>query len=365
MIRYCKSCVYPSTKPGISFSNDQVCGGCQTQIAKRSIDWNNRISKLKEKLHHNRTPGHYDCVIPISGGKDSHLQVYYIKEVLGLNPLCVSVMPQVPTEVGTSNLENLVKRFKVDLIRLQAQHEIERKLTVAAFKRYAWPNWAHDKLIYTWPIRISVNMNIKYVIMGENHDFENGGRDLGEGALALNQMKNTLGNDSMEAMIDSLGVDPADSLPYRYPPVAEIDRSNTEVIWLGHYVNWDSFDVYQKSISFGFQSSSRCLAGNIESYSGIDDKIVMMNAWLKFIKFGYSRVSDVCFNHISAGRMSRRMAVELVNEHEGILDETLLSDWLKYTGLDRWTFEAIVEKHANHDIVEFRNGRWALKAPVA
>ncbi len=363
-MQYCRKCVYPSTKPGTTLSADGVCAGCRNQLAKREIDWTARFASLEQRLMRKRGEANYDCLIPVSGGKDSHAQVYYIREVLGLNPLCVTVRPQVPTEIGVRNLENLKRQFRVDMIALEPREDVERQMTTAGFHKMAWPNWAHDKLIYSWPLRLAIDLRIPFVIMGENHDFESGGKDLGDGEDAARQMRHSLDGDADPTEWQRFGVSRDDMLPYISPTGDEMAASGVEVLWLGHFIEWDSYQIYRLAYARGFRALAAPMQGHIDTYHGIDDGIVMVNAWLKFVKFGFGRVSDVAFNHISYDRMSRALAVALVNEREGILDPSCKRSWLDYCGMDEDTFDAVVDRFADNAIVEFKDGRWRLREPV-
>jgi N-acetyl sugar amidotransferase len=363
--RYCQSCVYPDTKPGMMIDFEGVCSGCRAQISKRSIDWGARAEQLRTLADRfRRGDGRYDCLIPVSGGKDSHAQVYYAKEVLDLRPLCVTVMPQSETEAGAANLANLRQRFGVDVVALMPDPAAARALTRHGMQKNAWPNWAQDKLIYSWPLRQAIDLNIPLVFMGENHDFEKGGKDLGQGPNAAAQMLHSLDGELDVAEFAGAGVG-ADKLnPYFSPSAERFVAAGIEVHWLGYYFDWDSHEIFKLAERYGFRPLDRPYAGMLDAYSGIDDIVVPVNGWLKFIKFGFGPVTETAFNHISYGRMSRAEAVEAVNTHDGILDETCKRGWLDYAGMTEAAFDAAVERFANHDLVHRVDGRWMLRQAV-
>ena len=118
-MRYCKRCVYPeSSALELTFDEKGVCSGCRMAEEKEKINWNARKEKLREILekYRNKDGSNYDCIIPVSGGKDSHFQTYIIKEVYGLNPLLVTFNHEFNTAAGIRNLTNLVSKFGVDHI---------------------------------------------------------------------------------------------------------------------------------------------------------------------------------------------------------------------------------------------------------
>jgi tRNA(Ile)-lysidine synthase TilS/MesJ len=112
-INYCSKCLFPETKPDLSFNEDGVCSACVAAEEKdKGIDWVQREKEFHEIInYYRRPPGDigYDCLIPVSGGKDSTYQAYFMKEVCGMNPLCVCFETTVVTEVGQQNLDNLSK----------------------------------------------------------------------------------------------------------------------------------------------------------------------------------------------------------------------------------------------------------------
>jgi N-acetyl sugar amidotransferase len=358
MTNYCQRCIYPDTKPGLSLNEDGICSGCLAQESKRQIDWAARGDELEALASRfRRSDGKYDCLIPISGGKDSTCQVYHARRI-GLNPLCVSVAPQSETAIGEKNLANLQSVFRIEIVVLKPERQTSIALTRHGMKKNAWPNWAQDKMIYSWPLQEAIRRDIPLVFMGENHDFEKGGKDLGQGPNAAKQMLHSLDGELDFQEFSDAGIS-RDKLNSYTSPHGEM-----EVRWLGYYIDWDSYEIYKLAEREGFQAMSEPFEGMIEGYSGIDDSVSPINMWLKFIKFGFGAVTEAAFNHISYGRMSRGEAVNLVNEKEGILDPRCKSAWLDYTGMSEAEFNLIVDQFANHELVHKINGQWRLRQPV-
>ena len=127
-IYYCKQCVYPSTKPHIEFNEDRICSGCIAYNNRPKIDWQQREEKLKNILKDfkNKSPDYYHCIVPSSGGKDSHYQAIKMLEY-GLNPLVVNVVPDKLAEIGRYNMENM-RYLGVDTIQISLDPIIRRKI---------------------------------------------------------------------------------------------------------------------------------------------------------------------------------------------------------------------------------------------
>ena len=88
-MKYCSRCLYPqNAKPYIIFDEMNLCSGCKVASKKLNVDWEDRFEKLKilsskYKEIAKLNKSHWDCIIPVSGGKDSHYQVHIIKSIAG------------------------------------------------------------------------------------------------------------------------------------------------------------------------------------------------------------------------------------------------------------------------------------------
>lgn len=124
VLRYCTRCLFPETKPDLSFDDEGVCSACQAAEQKdKNIDWEQRKIEFEEIINNYRKDDlGYDCLIPVSGGKDSTYQAYFMKEVYGMNPLCVCFETTYATDIGNRNLDNL-SRMGIDVIHFKKNHQ--------------------------------------------------------------------------------------------------------------------------------------------------------------------------------------------------------------------------------------------------
>lgn len=109
-IRWCQRCILPDTRPNLRLDADGICNACRNHEQKASIDWSARAALLDEVAEHAKQtalPNGYDCLIPVSGGKDSTWQTAKCLD-LGLRPLAVTWRTPGRTEIGQRNLENLI-----------------------------------------------------------------------------------------------------------------------------------------------------------------------------------------------------------------------------------------------------------------
>ena len=176
-MKYCKKCLYPDTKPALGFV-DGICDACRYVEVKNRIDWNTRKKELGELLNKYRSKddSRYDCIIPVSGGKDSHYQTYVIKEEYGLNPLLVNFHPHDFTEIGRKNIEN-IKRLGVDCIEFSASPTVYDKLARFGLLELGDFEWPEHIGIFTVPVQVAVAYKIPLIVWGENSQMEYGGSD--------------------------------------------------------------------------------------------------------------------------------------------------------------------------------------------
>ncbi len=173
-MEYCARCLYPeNAKPSIIFDEHGVCSGCRYHESRQKIDWSERqkkfeeiLFKYKEEVRKKNQP--YDCIIPVSGGKDSHYQVHLIKNVYGLNPLLVTYNHAFNTQLGVRNLNNLVDKLGCDLIRFTSNTHSVRKIARHMLKEVGDVTWHYHAGIRTFPFQVAVNYNIPLIIWGEH-----------------------------------------------------------------------------------------------------------------------------------------------------------------------------------------------------
>jgi N-acetyl sugar amidotransferase len=199
-MKYCKKCVQPNSRPGIYFDENGVCGACLYQEdVEKNIDWKIREKELKKiaewakkKARINKT--NYDCIIGVSGGKDSTFQALYSRDKLGLRPLLVNCEPGGMTEIGKKNIENL-KNLGFDTISMRPNPRIIKKLIKKDFYEYLNPVKVTEFPLFASSYIIADQFNIPLVIQGENPALTLGVRKTGYGLNddALNTNKgNTL-----------------------------------------------------------------------------------------------------------------------------------------------------------------------------
>ncbi len=174
-IQYCTRCVMPSTRPDILFDADGVCSACRHFEQRPTIDWDARRRELLEIVEEFRSHdgSQYDCVVPVSGGKDSTFQVLKMLE-LGLNPLCVTASTCHLSAIGRRNIENL-KALGVDHVEVSVNPRVRRTINRFALEHVGDISWPEHVTIFTVPVRVAVQYGVRLIVWGENSQNEYGG----------------------------------------------------------------------------------------------------------------------------------------------------------------------------------------------
>lgn len=208
MLKYCKKCLMPSTRPGLKFKNG-VCLACIHEEAKDSTNWEERFEALKALCDkHRREDGKPDVLIAASGGKDSFFQTYVFKELLGMHPLLVSVEDGFSkTPEGEANVATLSETFGVSYLTLKPNLATQKKLARYFFTKYGKPTWYIDRLIYTYPLKMAQQLGVPLLVYGENIAYEYGGGadDENETPSAKNQLLNGVASEFSDAELLKAG----------------------------------------------------------------------------------------------------------------------------------------------------------------
>ncbi|MHA1344069.1 MAG: N-acetyl sugar amidotransferase, partial [Promethearchaeota archaeon] len=352
------------------FNEEGICHMCQVEERKDSIDWDKRFKELEEKCDKYRgiNGDWYDCVIAVSGGKDSHYQTHVMKELMNMNPLLVTVEDNFTmTKAGIHNLKNISREFGCDIISLKPNIKTQKIIMRYTFEKYGKPTYYIDALIYSFPIHMAIRLNIPLVVYGENINYEYGGTQDQETYSALEQFYNDVayGIPIEELMLD--GIMEKDLNFLKYPTIEEMKEANLDPIYLSYYVRWDDYKHYLFAKSRGFKDLSKEWRRShmIEDWVQVDTMGYLVHAWMKYPKFGHASATDMAARLVKTGVLTREKAIKLVKKHDHDLDPLAIEDFCNFCGYSISEFWQIVDKHYNRDIFEKdRHGQWKLKNPI-
>jgi len=362
MPRYCIRCILPEDRPGVLLDAEGVCRGCRNAEAKRRIDWSERSAAFDRVVEHARSrAASYDCVIPVSGGKDSFWQVASCLE-RGLRPLCVTYAVPGRTELGTRNLCRLLE-LGVDHLELRIDPHVERLFVERAFRKTGIPGLVSHMAIYRWPLRVAVTHDIPLVIYGENSAFEYGSEDdrlVGEAVDArwLERFGVTAGTTAQDWADDDLPLRRlAAFLPVDEAVLAE---RGTRAVFLGYYLPWDPQGSLRVALHHGFQPRAEGARVGHYDYVNIDDDMIGVHHHPKWHKFGITRTWDTLSMEIRNGRMTREEAIAHLRARG---DETPWDDiavFCDYLGISQRDYFSVVEGFRNASLWTRRDRRWVI-----
>jgi N-acetyl sugar amidotransferase len=362
-IKFCKNCLFPETKPDLFFNEFGVCSACIASEDKNSnIDWESREKEFHKIVNHYRLPKGqigYDCIIPVSGGKDSTYQAYFMKEVCGLNPLCVCFETTAITELGQKNLDNLTK-MGMDVIHFKKNNLVYNKMVIQSFKNVGDEMWPNHIGIFTIPVMFAVKFKIPLIIWGENPQQEYGGP-------TLETVKNKILNRKwleefggllgyrIQDMVGVEGITEKELSPYFYPTDEEIERTGVVGLFLGHYFFWDALKQLDIVKQHGFSvKEDGPLEGTYTNYENLDEKLVSLHDYLKYVKYGFGRATDhVCID-IRNKRLLRSEGLELVKKYDGKYPHYGVNEFIKYSGMSKEEVDNIIDTFTN-PILFFQN----------
>lgn len=367
-ITWCTSCVYPSISAApMEFNAAGECTGCQMARVKQHIpasEWARRKDLLREILdrYRCRDGSRHDCVIAVSGGKDSYFQTHVLKHEFGMNPLLVTYNGNNWTPVGWRNMLRMKEVFDCDHIVVQPAVNTLKKINRLAFKIMGDMNWHAHVGIMTAPVKIAAQHGIPLVFYGEH-----GYLDLC-GQFSMDDFPEISFRDRLEHFargyewnyfLGREGLTSADMIPWKYPADQQLFDLDLRGIFLGNYVYWEGNEHTKMVIErYGFEVNDVPFDRTYRTMSNLDDMHENgIHDYLKYIKFGYGRATDHTCKDIRAGMMSRDRAIELVNHYDPIKPGDL-QRWLEYVGMSEDEFDRIADTFRDPRVWSWSDGDW-------
>lgn len=352
-MKYCRKCLYPDTKPELTFDKNGVCDACRGTEWKNKTDWKKKRKELDEILEKYRSKdgSRYDCIIPVSGGKDSHYQTYVIKKEYGLNPLIVNFHPFDFTEIGRKNMENL-KSLGVDCIEFSPDPVIYKKLAKFGLIELGDYQWPEHIGIFTVPVQIAVKFKVPLIIWGENPQLEYGGpSDVGTSPYLDREWNEKHGGYFLDKIkpkdMTKYGIELKDLKPYLYPSDEEIRSVGITGRFLGYYIKWDIFEQLEFVKKVGFREDEELKEGTYDSWENLDTKFTVFHDYFKFLKYGFGRATDHASLEIRYGRLTREEGLKLVKQYEGKIPRKYFKEFLEQAEITEEEFHQICDKFTN------------------
>ena len=358
-MRYCLRCLQPDTRPNTRFSPAGVCPACDYFDAVQQVDWQERIDILSDLFasRRRRQGQFHDCIIGVSGGKDSTRQALWVRERFGVNPLlvCLSYPPEQATPRGMNNLSNLIE-LGFDVIVSAPAPATWRTLKRQGFERFTNSFRSTELALFSAVPQIALRHGIDLILWGENPALQLGDmKTLGKTGYDGNNLRhlNTL-SSGLQWMLD-LGHDRRGLLPYVYPEPSAFEASGLQIIYLGWFMgDWSLVNNATYSCADGLEirSDSVEATGDLYGVTALDEDFTPINQMIKYYKFGFGRTTDYVNEEIRLGRMSRERGIELVEAYDHACSPEYIARYCEYLGIEVERFWTQVRAATNPALFE-------------
>jgi N-acetyl sugar amidotransferase len=327
------------------------------------VDWQERFEILQDLLARQvRRPGQFhDCIIGVSGGKDSTRQALFLREKLGVNPLlvCLSYPPEQVTERGVENLSNLIE-LGFDLVMSAPAPRTWRKLKHDGFEIFTNSFRSTEMALFSSVPQIALRYGIQLIFWGENPGLQLGDlKTLGRNGYDGNNLRylNTL-SSGVEWMKEQ-GVPPSSLLPYLYPHPAEFEKHDLQIVYLGWFLgDWSLVNNATYSCTTGLRIRTDGVekTGDLYGVTALDEDFTPINQLIKYYKFGFGRVTDYVNEEIRLGRLSRESGIDLVEKYDDARDDEYIRVYCEYLGISVDSFWERVRAAANKRLFDVGAG---------
>jgi N-acetyl sugar amidotransferase len=385
---FCKRCVMSNQRPSSSvefkhttnhkhrtlhIDEEGACDACRFAAQKEQINWETREQELLQLLDkYRRNDGHYDCLVPGSGGKDSVYAAHILKYKYGMHPLTVTWPPILYTEIGWQNFRNWVEVGGFDNVIFKQNGRVMKLLTRLAIENLFHPFHTFILGQKNLAPKMALKFDIPLIFYGENE--AEYGNPIADNATSLrdksyysmqNLFEVTLGGVSVQELTEKYDISLTDLMTYLPADYHELDRSNIEVHYLGYYLKWTPQEAYYYAVEHtGFQANPIRTEGTYSKYNSLDDRIDGFHYYTTYIKFGLGRASYDASQEIRNKHLTREEGVALVRRFDGEFPERYFKEVMEYIDMDPDYFLELCDKFRSPHLWKKENGEWKLRYQV-
>ena len=387
-VMYCKRCVMSNQRPlstpefkhtkvgkhtTIYLDEEGICNACRFAEQKKRIDWASREQELMKLLDkHRRSDGHYDCIVPGSGGKDSVYASHILKYKYGMHPLTITWPPIIYTEVGLRNFRNWINEGGFDNISFNYNGKIHALLTKLAIENLLHPFQPFILGQKNLAPKIACKYGISLIFYGENE--AEYGNPIADNLTSLrdksfytksHMSEMCLGGVSIEELINKYKFTMNDISTYLPADSDEIESANIVVQYLGYYLKWTPQESYYYSVEHaGFQANSVRTEGTYSKYNSLDDRIDGFHYYTTYIKFGLGRATYDASQEIRNKHITREEGVALVQRFDGEFPEKYFNEIIDHIGMEPERFHELCDEFRSPHLWKIENGEWKLRHTV-
>lgn len=350
-----------SSRPRIGFDELGRCNACVWTERKKSIDWSSREKELVELLsRHKRNDGGFDCIVPVSGGKDGSYVAYNLRHKYGMNPLAVTVTPALALELGNRNLRSFIESG-YNHVQISPDHNAMQALNRSGFVEMGFPYYGWLIAIQAAVVRFAVKFGIDLIFYGEDGEVEYGGstETASRPIYNVDYMRRVYLEGGHDKVLEKSGLSESSLNFFRFPAEEELQRSGLEIAHWSYFESWDPYRNYLVAKEkCGLQEAEVSNNGTFTNFSQNDQALYSLHTYLMYLKFGFGRATQDAGIEVRRGAMTRDQALNLVRVYDNHYPEEFVDLYLDYYQMSLGEFDAVLDRWVNRELFEKVDGRW-------
>ena len=362
---WCSNCLNNSLRPRITFDKKGWCNACQWMEEKKKVNWEKRRKELLQIVKKFKSNSIYDCIVPVSGGKDGSYVASQIRDKYGLNPLTVTSRPPLELDVGKKNLTNFLK-YNYDHVHVTPNYKAMQSLNKVGFIKKGSPYYGWLTSIFSTVLKVAVQHNINLIFYGEDGEVEYGGSTENKNK-AIFDIKYTI-NNYLEAgyhqMIKKSKLDKRELYWFDFPK-KEIGKRKIGFTHWSYFEPWDSYRNYLVAKSkFKLDEHKQNSAGTFTNFAQNDQSLFALHTYLMYLKFGFGRATQDAGIEIRRKAMTREQGLNLVRLYDNHFPQEFLEEYLQYFQMSKTEFMKVIDFWANKKLFKKVKGQWMPKFDV-
>jgi len=366
-LKWCSNCLSISTRPRITFDERGFCNACRWMEKKKTLDWDSREKQLINLLDKHRSDsGGFDCMVPVSGGKDGSYVAYNLKHKYGMNPLALTITPALALDLGEENLRAFIASG-YNHITVNPAYKSMRVLNKQGFIEMGFPYFGWLISIQAAVVKMASQLNIGLIFYGEDGEVEYGGSEVTDSTpiYDVNYMKKIYLEGGFEKVLDASNLTESDLYFFRFPNDEALDKNPIDITHWSYFENWDPYRNYLVAKKeCGLKEAEENNAGTFTNFSQNDQALYALHTYMMYLKLGFGRANQDACIEIRRGAMDREQAVNLVNLYDGHYPKEFIELYLSYYQMTLQEFNEVIDSWANEDLFKKIDGYWKPKFKV-
>ena len=362
LIFWCKNCLNTSTRPRISFDNNGRCNACQWAKEKKRINWKKRQLILKKLF--SKKKDNYDCIVPVSGGKDGSYIAYTLKKKFNINPLCVTVRPPLELELGNKNLKNFIDSG-YDHIHVSPNEKVMRNLNTLGFKHKGFPYYGWLISIFTSVLHVAESMNINLIIYAEDGEVEYGGSNLTRNKPFFDAIytKKIYFEGGYEKILKKVKAKNSEKFFFKFPKDSILKK--IKLTHWSYFENWDPYRNYLTAKKYcGLKEHTESNSSTFTNFAQNDQALYALHTYMMYLKFGFGRATQDAGIEIRRNAMTRSQGLNLVRIYDNHYPKEFINLYLNYFKMSFKEFNNVLDKWTNKKLFKKKNGIWQPKFTI-